>query len=186
MNKKVLPAIYSAAVWCLFVVLLFFWLYCVTTVTPFIEGGKGYFRDSWLALFFPVKCEMANFFLVNRDFHISREAWFCKIIFRETRNKCLIRREPWFSFCLCYFRQPLLRNKYFFVTMTGRLSPVTTTWLVWFSVTFSQPSFSSSVSSISTIMVEAHQRNIWDDQGQQACMVLPNVTVLISSFFNRR
>ena len=31
MNKKVLPAIYSTAFWCLFVVLLFFWLYCVTT-----------------------------------------------------------------------------------------------------------------------------------------------------------
>ena len=31
-----------------------------------------------------------------------------------------------------------------------------TTWLVWFSVTFGQPSFSSSVSSISTIMGEAH------------------------------
>ena len=28
---------YSTAFWCLFVVLLFFWLYCVTTVTPFIE-----------------------------------------------------------------------------------------------------------------------------------------------------
>ena len=40
MNKKVLPAIYSAAVWCLFVVLLFFWLYCVTTVTPFIERNS--------------------------------------------------------------------------------------------------------------------------------------------------
>ena len=32
-----------------------------------------------------------------------------------------------------------------------------TTWLVWFSVTFGQSSFSSSVSSISTIMAEAHQ-----------------------------
>ena len=42
MNKKVLPAIYSAAVWCLFVVLLFFWLYCVTTVTPFIERSEGW------------------------------------------------------------------------------------------------------------------------------------------------
>ena len=41
-NKKVLPAIYSAAVWCLFVVLLFFWLYCVTTVTPFIERSEGW------------------------------------------------------------------------------------------------------------------------------------------------
>ena len=40
MNKKVLPAIYSAAVWCLFVVLLFFWLYCVTTVS-----GGGALRD---------------------------------------------------------------------------------------------------------------------------------------------
>ena len=37
MNKKVLPAIYSTAFWCLFVVLLFFGLYCVTAVTPFIE-----------------------------------------------------------------------------------------------------------------------------------------------------
>ena len=151
---------------------------------------KGIFVTRDWPFFFPVKCEMANFFLVNRDFHSSREAWFCKIIFHETRNKCLIRHEPWFSFCLCYFRQPLLRNKCFFVTMTGRLIPVTTTWLVWFSVTFGQPSFSSSVSSISTIMVEAHQRNIWDDQdrqqGQQASMVLPNVIVLISSFFNRR
>ena len=33
----------------------------------------------------------------------------------------------------------------------------TTTWLVWFSVTFGQPSFSFSVSSISTIMAEVHQ-----------------------------
>ena len=41
-NKKGLPAIYSAAVWCLFVVLLFFWLYCVTTVTPFIERSEGW------------------------------------------------------------------------------------------------------------------------------------------------
>ena len=32
-----------------------------------------------------------------------------------------------------------------------------TTWLVWFSVTFGQPSFSFSVSSISTIMAEVHQ-----------------------------
>ena len=29
---------------------------------------------------------MANFFLVNHDFHSSRERWFCEIIFRETRN----------------------------------------------------------------------------------------------------
>ena len=33
---------YSTAFWCLFVVLLFFfWLYCVATVTPFITGGPS-------------------------------------------------------------------------------------------------------------------------------------------------
>ena len=42
MNKKVLPAIYSTAFWCLFVVLLVFWLFCVTTVTPFIEQSEGW------------------------------------------------------------------------------------------------------------------------------------------------
>ena len=40
--KKDLPAMYSTAFWCLFVVLLFFWLYCVTTVTPFIERSEGW------------------------------------------------------------------------------------------------------------------------------------------------
>ena len=53
---------------------------------------KGIFVTRDRPFFFPVKCEMANFFLVNRDFRSSREASFCKIILRETRNKCLIRR----------------------------------------------------------------------------------------------
>ena len=55
----------------------------------FQDGGKGCFRDSWSAICFSVKCEMANFFLVNHDLHSSREVWFCKIIFREIRKKCL-------------------------------------------------------------------------------------------------
>ena len=43
MNKKVSLAIYSAAVSYLFVVLVFFFLlYCVTTVTPFIERSEGW------------------------------------------------------------------------------------------------------------------------------------------------
>ena len=42
MNKKDLPAIYSTVFWCLFVVLLDFWLYCVTTVTPFIRRSQGW------------------------------------------------------------------------------------------------------------------------------------------------
>ena len=45
MNKKDLPAMYSTAFWCLFVVLLFFWLYCVTAVTPFIERSEGRVLD---------------------------------------------------------------------------------------------------------------------------------------------
>ena len=35
---------------------------------------KGIFVTRDRPFFFPVKCEMANFFLVNRDFHSSREA----------------------------------------------------------------------------------------------------------------
>ena len=31
---------YSTACWCLIVVYCFFWLYCVTTVTPFIERSE--------------------------------------------------------------------------------------------------------------------------------------------------
>ena len=43
MNKKDLPAMYSTAFWYLFLVLLFFfWLYCVTTVTPFIGRSEGW------------------------------------------------------------------------------------------------------------------------------------------------
>ena len=33
---------YSTAFWCLIVVYWFFWLYCVTTVTPFIERSEGW------------------------------------------------------------------------------------------------------------------------------------------------
>ena len=153
----------------------------------FIEGGKGYFRDSWSALFFSpwnVRWLIFSSWIVISIVAVKRD--FEKIIFCEKRNKCLIRREPWFSLCLCYFQQPLLRNKWYCVTVTGRLIPVATTWLV---LVFGdhQPSFSSSVSSISTIMEEAHQRDVRDDQdhqqGQQVCMVLPNVTVSISFFF---
>ena len=42
MNKKDLLAMYSTAFWCLIVVYCFFWLYCVTTVTPFIERSEGW------------------------------------------------------------------------------------------------------------------------------------------------
>ena len=42
MNKKDLLAIYSTAFWRLIVVYWFFWLYCVTTVTIFIERREGW------------------------------------------------------------------------------------------------------------------------------------------------
>ena len=45
MNKIDLPEMYSTAFWCLFVVLLFFFgggVYCVTTVTTFIERSEGW------------------------------------------------------------------------------------------------------------------------------------------------
>ena len=35
---------------------------------------KGIFVTRDRPFFFPVKCEMVYFFLVNRDFHSSREA----------------------------------------------------------------------------------------------------------------
>ena len=73
---------------------------------------KGIFVTRDRPFFFPVKCEMGYFFLVNRDFHTSREAWFCKIIIRETRNKCLIRREPWFSWWLSY--RELWKDRFIF------------------------------------------------------------------------
>ena len=42
MNKKDLPAMYSTAFWCLLSFYCFFWLYCVTAVTPFIERSEGW------------------------------------------------------------------------------------------------------------------------------------------------
>ena len=42
MNKKDLLAMYSTTFWCLIVVYWLFWLYCVTTVTPFIERSEGW------------------------------------------------------------------------------------------------------------------------------------------------
>jgi len=64
---------------------------------------KGIFVIRDRPLFFPVKCEMAIFFPVNRDFYSSREPWFSKINFREMRNRCLFRREPWFLLCFLLF-----------------------------------------------------------------------------------
>ena len=42
MNEKPLPVMYSAVFWCLLVLFLFFWLYCITTVTPFKRRSQGW------------------------------------------------------------------------------------------------------------------------------------------------
>ena len=73
---------------------------------------KGIFVTRDRPFFLPVKCEMVYFFLVNRDFHTSREAWFCKIIFRETRNKCLIRREAWNAYFIIF--RELWKDRFIF------------------------------------------------------------------------
>ena len=69
-----------------------------------------------------------------------------QIIFRETRNKCLksaVNRDFHYVFVV-------LDNHYYAINDIAcrdrRLIPVATTWLVWFLVTFGQPSFSSSES----------------------------------------
>ena len=57
---------------------------------------------------FPREMWKSYFPLVNRDFHRGRERRFCRITFRETRNKCLIHREPCFLTVLhfvCYSRK---------------------------------------------------------------------------------
>jgi hypothetical protein len=50
---------------------------CITTYTvldnPVVRVVKGIFVTRDRPFFFPVKYETANFFLVNRDFHSSRE-----------------------------------------------------------------------------------------------------------------
>ena len=113
---------------------------------------KGIFITRDWPFFFLVKCEMANFFPMNRDLHSSREEWFAKLF--------SVKQETKVYFALnCDFHhvwQLLLCNKWFCVTVMSRLSPIATMWLVWFSVNFRQPSFSTSVSSISTIMTEPH------------------------------
>ena len=57
------------------------------------EGGKGYFRDSWSALFISSVMWNGSFLLVNSDFHSRCEPWFSKMfsfIFREAWNANVI------------------------------------------------------------------------------------------------
>ena len=49
MNEKDLTVMYSTVFWYLLVILLVFWLYCITTVTPFIRRSQGWsLRSGWV------------------------------------------------------------------------------------------------------------------------------------------
>ena len=54
---------YSTAFWCLFVVLLFLWLYCVTTVTPLIERRPGPRQVEVTSLHFVLSKEYSMHFI---------------------------------------------------------------------------------------------------------------------------
>ena len=93
MNKKELPAIYSTAFWFLIVVLLVFWLYCITTFTPFIEWSEGWSLRSvgvWTSL------NKNAVFFAEIQIH-------CKLFGSSPRGKLLLplweissKKDPWF------------------------------------------------------------------------------------------
>ena len=106
---------YSTAFWCLFVVLLFFWLYCVTTVTPFIERSEGWSLRSVGVLdqsqqecrfFSPKFKSTANFSAPAQEgnlfFFSGRSAR--KKIYNFPVNSshlCRTSRHVWLSFSAC-------------------------------------------------------------------------------------
>ena len=60
--------------------------------------------------------------------------------------------------------------------------------VITFLMTSGQPSFATSNTSVSSIstMADTNQRDDRDcQQGQETCVVLPNVTVLISFFLTK-
>ena len=115
MNQKDLPAMYSTAFWCLFVVLLFFWLYCVTTVTPFIERSEGWSLRSGRVLdqsqqecrFFSPKLKSAATFSApaqegNLLFLSGRSARKKIHNFpNKSSHSCRTSRHVWLSSCTC-------------------------------------------------------------------------------------
>ena len=114
MNKKDLPTMYSTAFWCLFVVLLVFWLYCSTTVTPFIRRSQGWSlqsRRAWPVAtkmqFFSPKFKSAAIFSApalegNLFFLSGRSAW--KKIHNfpiKSSHLCRTSRHFWLSSSAC-------------------------------------------------------------------------------------
>ena len=87
---------------------------------------KGIFVTRDRPFFFPVKCEMAIFFLVNRDFHSSREAWFYKLfsVKREINVLFAVNRDFHYAFV---FRE-LWKDRFIFWETWSR-PPFTTLFL---------------------------------------------------------
>ena len=102
MNKKDLLAMYSTAFWCLIVVYLLFWLYCVTTVTPFIERSEGWSVRSVRVL--DQSQQECHFFCRNSNplqtFHLQpKRETFSSSLWRSARKK--IHNFPMKSSHLC-------------------------------------------------------------------------------------
>ena len=88
--KKDLPAIYSTVFRCLLVVLLGFWLYCITTVTPFIRRSQCWSLRSGRVLdqsqqkcrFFAEIQVRCKFFQIQQ----KRETSFSSLRYRLEKN----------------------------------------------------------------------------------------------------
>ena len=115
MNKKDLLAMYSTAFWCLIVVYWLFWLYCVTTVTPFIERSEGWSVRSVRVLdqsqqecrfFLPKFKSTANFSSPAQErnlFFLSGRSARKKIhnFPMKSSHLCRTSRHIWLSSCAC-------------------------------------------------------------------------------------
>ena len=115
MNKKDLLAMYSTAFWCLIVVYWLFWLYCVTTVTPFIERSEGWSVRSVRVL--DQSQQECRFFCRNSNplqtFHLQpKRETFSSSLGDQLEKKihnfpmksshlCRTSRHIWLSSCAC-------------------------------------------------------------------------------------
>ena len=102
------------------------------------EGGKLYFRETWIACFIPHELSVLSpwfLFLVKRDFGNSRELWFLIRIICETRIGCLVQCELWFSFMLfLIFRGKKLKIQLFRLKQISSLNQWRLLWWQWFFI----------------------------------------------------
>ena len=102
------------------------------------EGGKLYFRQPWIACFIPHELSVLSpwfLFLVKRDFGNSCELWFLIRIICETRIRCLIQCELWFSFMFfLIFWEKKLKIQLFRLKQISSLNQWRLLWWQWFFI----------------------------------------------------